>query len=163
MSGVSRYRRIVAQPEPLLTSPHDVPSAKVTTGATVDRLTVKNRLKPRTAELMAAVERLDTTVDTAAHAEVIAWIRDEYDARQGGMLIGLFSTCNLGHPYVDHKLSLAQTILEHYSQADDPGYPYNKARGLVRSRAYAFIEIYSDGAIVPIRPDGTSVEFTPTT
>lgn len=163
MSNVSRYRRII-QPRDagLVRAPHG-PSTKVSASADVDRLTLSNRLKRRSSELIAAIGQLDSSVDTSARAAIMTWIQEEYDARQGGMLIGLFAKCYLGHPYVDHKLSLARTILEHYSLAQDPGYPYNKARGLAWSGAYAFIEIYSDGAIIPVRTDGTSVEFTPAT
>jgi hypothetical protein len=137
-----------------------MPAAKVAGGARVDRITLTNRVKPRSAELVTAVAKLDTTVDVSARQAIMDWIRQEYDARQGGALIGLFAKCYLGPPFVDHKLSLLQTILEHFAPNDDPGHPYNQARGLVRSGAYAYIEVYSDGAVVPVRPDGTSVDFT---
>lgn len=129
-------------------------------GAAVDRLTLHNRMEPRSARLCTAAQQIDTCVDEVARAEIMTTLRDEYDKRQGGTLLGLFATCHLGPPYVDHKLSVFGDILEHYSPAEDPGYPFNQARGLVRSGAYAFVEIYSDGAIVPVRPDGTPTEFT---
>ena len=31
------------------------------------------------------------------------------------------------------------------------------ARPLARNDAYAFIEVYSDGAVIPVRPDGNPV------
>ena len=71
----------------------------------------------------------------------------------------MFAKCYLGPPFVDHKLDLFGSILQHFSPSEDPGYPYSQARGLVRSGSYAFIEIYSDGKIVPILPDGTAVSM----
>ncbi|MBS1696408.1 MAG: hypothetical protein JST91_29835 [Actinobacteria bacterium] len=102
---------------------------------------------------------MDVQVDQVAQASVMQWIRGEYDLRYGGMLLGMFAKCYLGPPYIDHKLDLLGSILEHYAPTDDPGYPYSKARGLARSGSYAFIEIYSDGQIVPILPDGTAVSL----
>lgn len=161
VNGMSRLRRVVNQSDTVLTGPYGIEGARVRSGAKIDRITLVNRAKPRSAELVTTIRQVDGTVDNTARADIMAWIREQYDARQGGMLIGLFATCYLGPPYVDHKLGLTHQILEHYSPAEDPGHPYNQTRGLVRSGAYAYIEIYSDGSIVPVRTDGTSVEFTP--
>ncbi|MCV7262964.1 hypothetical protein H7J82_08045 [Mycolicibacterium poriferae] len=118
-----------------------------------------NRLKPRRDELLQALTQIDTSVDQVAQAQIMQWIREEYEARQGGQVIGMFAKCYLGPPFVDHKLDLFGSILQHFSPSEDPGYPYSQARGLVRSGSYAFIEIYSDGKIVPILPDGTAVSM----
>lgn len=87
------------------------------------------------------------------------WVRGEYDARQGGVMMGLFAQCHLGAPYVDHRLDLLGNICEHFTAADPVPAPYGQARGLARSGAYAYIELYSDGAMVPILPDGTAVDL----
>ncbi len=123
----------------------------------VDNIALANRLKPRRAELLQVLTQVDASVDQVAQAQIMQWIREEYDARQGGQVIGMFAKCYLGPPNVDHKLDMFGSILQHFSPSEDPGYPYSQARGLVRSGSYAFIEIYSDGKIVPILSDGTAV------
>lgn len=125
----------------------------------VDRSALANRLKARTPELMQALAQVDHTVDETSRVEIMRWIQEDYNARQGGALLGMFSKCYLGPPFIDHKLDLLGSILQHFSLSEDPGYPYSQARGLVRSGSYAFVEIYSDGMIVPILPDGTAVSI----
>lgn len=115
----------------------------------------RNRSVVRSAELVAAIAKLDTATDPQYAAALMAWIRDEYAAREGGTLIGLFARCYLGPPYVDHRLDItAVCILEHYSPADSPPPPFASARSLARNSAYAYVEVYDDGQVVPIRPDG---------
>ena len=75
--------------------------------------------------------------------------------RMGGVLLGLFARCYLGAPYVDHRLTIVGRILEHYSAGDEVPAPFDGARGLARSSVYSYIEIYSDGEVVPIAADGT--------
>lgn len=125
----------------------------------VDRSKLASRMRCRDQQLLQTLSQVDVQVDQVAQANVMQWIREEYEERYGGMLLGMFSKCFLGPPFVDHKLDLFGSIVEHYSPNDDPGYPYSKARGLARSGSYAFIEIYSDGQIVPILPDGTAVSM----
>lgn len=125
----------------------------------VDNFALANRLKPRHCELLQALTNVDASVDQVAQVRIMQWIREEYEARRGGQVIGMFAKCYLGPPFVDHKLDLFGSILQHFSPSEDPGYPYSQARGLVRSGSYAFIEIYSDGQIVPILPDGTAVSM----
>lgn len=124
-----------------------------------DRSVLAARMQVRSQELMHALTQLDVQVDQVAHVEAMQWIREQYDQKYGGMLIGLFAKCYLGPPFVDHKLDMLGSILEHYAPQDDPGHPYSNARGLARSGSYAFIEIYSDGQVVPILPDGTAVSM----
>jgi len=124
-----------------------------------DRSVLAARMRVRDQEILQTLTRVDVQVDQVAKVNVMQWIREEYDQKYGGMLLGMFSRCYLGPPFVDHKLDMQGHILEHYSPNDDPGYPYSKARGLARSGSYAFIEIYSDGQIVPILPDGTAVSM----
>ena len=158
---MSRYRRVARQDSGLVAPTRVSGALAGANRIVIDRLQLLNRSSVRSAELLSSVAELDATVDKSARAEIMAWINEEYEGRQGGSLMGLFAKCYLGPPYVDHKLSLLEDILEHYSPADDPGFPYNNARGLVRSGAYAYVEIYSDGAIVPIREDGSPVDFNP--
>ena len=154
-----RVRRVHVEP---VTSVRDVTmsgrTASVPAGPTVYERT--NRMKPRTAELLTAIRQLDVTVDQHATRQIMEWIRNEYDARQGGTLLGLFAKCYLGPPYVDHRLDLFGSICEHFTPAEQVPIPYAQARGLAQSGAYAHIEIYTDGAMVPVLPDGTAVEMS---
>lgn len=118
---------------------------------------VGNRKKPRSKALLQAIQALDTTTDTAATRDLLDQIAAEYAERNGGLILGLFSKCHLGPPFVDHRLSLGETILEHYRRDDLVPDPFSKARNLAQSAMYIYIEIYSDGEIVPVRPDGTCV------
>ena len=95
------------------------------------------------------------TQDAAYRAELIDWIEAAYAERMGGVLLGLFARCYLGAPYVDHRLTIVGRILEHYSAGDEVPAPFDGARGLARSSVYSYIEIYSDGEIVPVTADGT--------
>lgn len=114
----------------------------------------RQRAQPRSKQLLEAVAALDTQMSPAVRQQVMAWIDQEYADRQGGQLIGLFGRCYLGPPFVDHQVSLAGLILEHFRPEDRVPGPFGRARVLVRNLAYQFIEIYSDGEIVPIRSDG---------
>ncbi|MFC0313984.1 hypothetical protein ACFQNE_05760 [Gordonia phosphorivorans] len=118
-----------------------------------------NRQKRRSMELLNAVRQLDVVADPSAYQQIMNWIRADYEARQGGTIMGLFAQCFLGAPYVDHRLDLMGSICEHFSRGDSVPMPYAQARGLAQSGAYAHIELYTDGAMVPILPDGTAVEL----
>jgi hypothetical protein len=65
--------------------------------------------------------------------------------------------CGLGPPFVDHILDLGGAIVEHYASADTMPEPYANARMLVRSGAYAYVEIYLSGTVVPVLADGAAV------
>jgi hypothetical protein len=125
----------------------------------VDNIALANRLQPRRADLVQVLTQVDASVDQVAQAKIMEWVREAYEERRGGVVIGMFAKCYLGPPFVDHKLDLFGSILQHFSPSEDPGHPYSQARGLVRSGSYAFVEIYSDGKIVPILPDGTAVSI----
>ena len=84
------------------------------------------------------------------------WIQQVFDDRGAGQLLGLFAKCYLGHPYVDHRLSLDGSIAEHYRAGDDVPPAFLPCRGLARAAAYAYIEVYADGQVVPIRLDGNA-------
>jgi len=77
-----------------------------------------------------------------------------------GLLLGLFGHCYLGvrqsdgQPYLDHRFDLTLNILEHYTSVDSVPAGFEPARPLARSEAYAYIEVYSDGTVIPIYPNG---------
>jgi hypothetical protein len=122
---------------------------------TTNQYQSKMRRKRRDADLLEAVKQIDVHADPAMQAAILEWVSDAYDERGGGRPIGLFSRCYLGHPYCDHRMDLAGSIIEHYTLSEEPPHPYDKARSLAASAAYAFIEVYSDGEVIAVRDDGT--------
>jgi len=147
----SRQRRRLVQAEPLPT----VQANAVTPSATQTLMARKRKLR-RSEDLMRAVAQVDVTTDPATQRELLEWINAVYEDRGGGPLIGLFSHCYLGHPFIDHKLDFGGRIIQHYTPHDQVPPGFEAARPLARSTAYAFIEVYADGMVVPIRPDGLS-------
>jgi hypothetical protein len=129
----------------------------VTGPRVASQIEVRKRGTLRSQELMQAIASLDTHPSAEAVAKIMDWIRDEYDARGGGALAGLFGRCYLGPPYVDHVMTTSGDICEHYTPADSVPLPYGAARSLAASPAYLFVEVYTDGTVVPIRPDGSAV------
>lgn len=115
------------------------------------------RRAPRAGDILRAVADIDTATDPQTKQQLTAWLGEQYDLRGGGQLIGFFAACALGHPYVDHRMSVVGGILDHYTRGDQVPMPFDLARGLARSGAYLFIEIYEDGTIIPIRMSGEAV------
>ena len=113
--------------------------------------------KPRHAGLFEAIHRIDASLDPALRAELGKWIRDEYEHEYGDIPLGLFARCHLGPPYVDHRLDLWQSIVEHYSRADAVPPQFEEARALVRSGAYDYVEVYASGLTIPVLKDGSVV------
>ena len=137
-------------------------SRRVVQNAPVERQSqptgpVRNLRKPRSASLVAAIHRLDASIDQAARQQLAQWIQGEYLTEIGDLPIGFVSECGLGPPYVDHILDLGHTIVEHYASADRMPEPFAKARMLVRSGAYAYVEVYLSGDVVPVLADGSPV------
>lgn len=132
-------------------------SATVPRDALADATMLKKRAATRSRELLDAVARLDTQTDQTSIRQLMDWIREQYDARGGGQLIGLFSRCYLGHPYIDHVMTVTGQICEHFTAADSPPPGYQSARPLAANSAYVFVEVYADGGLVPIRSDGRPV------
>ncbi|MBM7502059.1 hypothetical protein JOD52_002899 [Brachybacterium muris] len=133
------------------------PSTTHSTGASPSPLQLQARRRPRAANLLDNVRTIDASPTPQAQAAVREWLQEWYETRGGGQLIGLFGHCYLGAPYVDHAIGFDGVILEHYqAQQEVPGI-YTAARPLAVSEAYAYIEIYADGHVVPIRPDGSPV------
>ncbi len=117
----------------------------------------KQLRKPRHAGLFEAVHRLDGGLDAMSRAQLAEWIRDEYASEFGDVPLGLFALCHLGPPYIDHRLDLWQSIVEHYAPADVVPEPFAQARMLVRSGAYDFVEVYASGELRPVLKDGSVV------
>lgn len=115
----------------------------------------RRRREPRSGELLQAVRNLDLTQDAAYRAELTTWIEDAYTERMGGVLLGLFARCHLGPPYVDHRLTVVGHILEHYRPTDIVPPPFDAARTLAQSPVYEYVEVYSDGDIIPVLADGS--------
>jgi hypothetical protein len=113
--------------------------------------------KPRHAGLVKAVHSFDASLDPASRAQLASWIRAEYESEFGDVPLGLFSLCHLGPPYIDHRLDLWQSILEHYAPADVVPEPFAQARMLVRSGAYEYVEVYASGELRPVLADGSVV------
>lgn len=113
--------------------------------------------KPRHAGIFEAVHRIDASLDPAMRAELGKWIRDEYEREYGDIPLGLFARCHLGPPYVDHRLDLWQSIIEHFTRADTVPPQFGEARTLVRTAAYAYVEVYASGLTIPVLPDGSVV------
>lgn len=133
------------------------PAAQTSGSMTVTSAHVRaRRMAPRSAELVRAAIRLDVHSDDRVRREAMAWIQKTYDDRGGGPLLGLFGRCYLGAPYVDHLMDTSGAILQHYSPSQSVPTGFEPARPLVRSGSYAYIEVYLDGQIVPVREDGTS-------
>lgn len=118
---------------------------------------VRDVRRRRSMALLDAVHRLDAEISPAAREDLARWIREAYHSELGDIPLGFVAQCHLGPPYVDHILDLFQNIVEHYAPADRMPDPYAQARMLVRSGAYAYVEIFGSGEIRPVLPDGTVV------
>ena len=108
----------------------------------------------RPLELVNAIRQMDTQTDPAAITQWLAWINEQYQVSDCGLLLGLFSHCYLGERYIDHLLDMSQNILVHYNPESTVPPGFEPARPLARSTAYAYIEVYTDGTVIPIYKDG---------
>lgn len=144
-------RRLIAAPSTITPANQVLPQT-----VTLSQSARMARKLRRPQELLDAIAGLDTVQDDAVRAQILDWIQQSYEDRGGGILIGLFGKCYLGHPYVDHRMSLDGSILEHFKGDESVPPAFAPCRALARSSAYAYIEVYADGQVVPIRIDGTS-------
>jgi len=112
-------------------------------------------LKKRHSGLFQAVRQLDSGLDLEARRQLARWIGDQYAVEYGSVVLGMVSVCYLGPPYVDHRLDLLGSIVEHYGPGDPMPPPFENARMLARSGSYAFVEVHSNGDIIPVLEDGS--------
>lgn len=116
---------------------------------------LNNRHASRSPQILEAVKNLDLTSNPVYRQQLIDWLRQAYQERSGGQLMAIFSKCYLGYPYQDHYVSLAGNIVEHYKSHESVPPMFSRARPLALSPAYAYIEVYSDGEVVPVAEDGS--------
>lgn len=117
----------------------------------------RDALRPRHAGIFEALHRLDMEISQVEREELIRWLREEYHEELADLLLGFVAVCRLGPPYVDHRLDLVGSIVDHFAPADVMPEPWARARMLVRSGGYAFVEVYGSGMLRPVLPDGTVV------
>ncbi|MFD9795202.1 hypothetical protein ACFWXK_30100 [Streptomyces sp. NPDC059070] len=111
----------------------------------------------RSDRLREAVARLDARFDEAARRRLADWIREEYEVQHTAVPVGFVTKCFLGPPHVDHILDLSGAIVEHYAPSTPMPEPFGGARMLARSGAYLCVEVYGDGLVLPVLPDGSVV------
>ncbi|MER7585249.1 hypothetical protein [Kitasatospora sp. NPDC097691] len=153
MGFIEGPRRVV-RPGPAAAPPGRASAAPARTtrsGATADQL------RPRHADLLKAVRRLDAGLDPAACAELSDWLQEHYRTAYGDVPLGFLATCYLGPPYVDHQLDLFRAIVQHFAPGDRLPEPFGAARMIVRTGAYAYVEVYSGGLVLPVLQDGSVV------
>ncbi|MEV0322777.1 hypothetical protein ACIBKX_20900 [Streptomyces sp. NPDC050658] len=154
MGHFERPRRVM-RPGPQ-SAPQHSPGATPQHAATAGPRT-RQGWAPRSSELREAVARLDAHLDAKATQELSDWIREQYTNAHGTVPLGFFARCFLGPPYVDHQLNLFAVIVEHFAPSDRVPAPFSGARSMVRPGGYAYVEVYSDGLLVPVLDDGTAV------
>ncbi len=155
MGFVERPRRIVS---------NDSPTAPLLGGrraSTAGSGLRTGRQQARHDGLLSAVTRLDVTTDPQALRELADWISEQYTTGYDLEPLGFLAPCMLGHPYVDHRLSLEHLVLDHFAGSEPVPAPFAGARTLVRSGAYAYIEVFEGGLLLPVLPDGTVVPPRP--
>lgn len=153
MGSVERPRRIVVPPGASVASGGTRTAAPQAPGPAATR----QQFATRTSELLGRLRRLDAAVDDAAVRDIAAWLREEYVGRGAPVPVGFVAQCLLGSPYVDHRLGLDGRIVGHCAAHDVMPPPFDAARMLARSGAYAFVEVYADGLVLPVLPDGSVV------
>jgi len=134
-----------------------IPAGPTERQVPVERGGVRNLRKQRGDNVVAAVHRLDANLDQATRDHLVQWIQAEYLNEIGDMPLGFVAVCGLGPPYVDHILDLGHNIVNHYAPTDPMPEPFASARMLARSGAYAYVEVYLSGTVVPVLADGSAV------
>ncbi|MEU1557716.1 hypothetical protein ABZ517_34150 [Streptomyces scabiei] len=153
MGSVERPRRIVVPPGTSVAPG----AARITAPPTPGPVDTRQMFAARTPELLGGLRRLDAAVDDAAVRDIAAWLCEQYTGRGAPVPVGFVARCLLGSPYVDHRLGLDGRILGHCTAHDTMPPPFDAARMLARSDAYAFVEVYADGLVLPVLPDGSVV------
>lgn len=120
-------------------------------------LTNRNRSRRRSGELLSAIAKFDAATDPETRRKLAEFVQNIYEEEDLGQPVALFSTCYLGHPYLDHVMSLDGEILTHFKRNERLSPDLEPARALARSGAYAFIELYDNGSMIPVRETGQPV------
>jgi hypothetical protein len=156
MGSVERPRRVITPPgAPAVTGL--APPPPVTGGHVQAPGSARELYRTRPDTLLHAQRRLDAALGEDAFRETADWLRQQYLTGYGTVPIGFVAQCFLGPPYVDHRLSLEGRILDHFAATEPMPEPFGAARMLARSGAYAFIEVYDSGLILPVLADGNVV------
>ncbi|MFJ5926206.1 hypothetical protein ACIQF6_26725 [Kitasatospora sp. NPDC092948] len=156
MGSVEQPRRVVRP------GPAAEPGRTAARGPAADRRpqhhgVTGDRLRRRPAEFLSAMRRLDAGLSPTAGRDLAEWLKENYTDEFGDFPLGFLGTCYLGPPFVDHQLSLFHTIVTHFAPGDPMPSPFAAARMLVRTGAYAYVEVYDSGLVLPVLPDGTVV------
>ena len=131
--------------------------ASVTQGAATGSLARQVlRKKQRHSGLLEAVLRLDTEMDAASRQELADWITEQYRTEFDAVPLGFVSQCYLGSPYVDHRLDLIGSIVQHYSASQQMPPLFESARMLARTGRYEFVEVYLNGELKAVSSDGST-------
>ncbi|WP_273353633.1 hypothetical protein [Corynebacterium resistens] len=119
---------------------------------------IKNRQRNRPEQLIEVLRELDHSQNPVHVARAIEEIRQLYRELMVGDLVGLFGRCYLGNPFIDHQVSITGGVLQHFSPNDEVPFPFSVARGVLKSTtAYEYVEVYSDGSLVPLYPTSEPV------
>lgn len=125
-----------------------------------DQANTGPRLRPRSGLFRETVAALDASTSTDLDlSEAVNRIRSEY-APHEPIPIALVARCYLGEPYEVHICDLRGEILQHFERGKGMPFPEEGARALALHPDYAFVEVYSDATLVPVRKDGTVVVIT---
>ncbi|WP_344636682.1 hypothetical protein [Kitasatospora cystarginea] len=156
MGFIEQPRRVV-RPGADTTTGQRAASGPVTGAGPARTRVGAERLRVRPEQFLGAVRRLDAGLDPAACRGLADWLKEQYATAFGDIPLGFLATCYLGSPYVDHQLDLTHAIVQHFAPADPMPSPFAAARMLVRTGAYAYVEVYDSGLVLPVLPDGTVV------
>ena len=131
-------------------------SSSVTQSSVGSRMNKVWRQKRRHSGLFQAVLRLDTEMDAAARRELADWITEQYHTEFDAVPLGFVAQCHLGAPYIDHRLDLIGSIVEHYSPSQQMPVPFESARMMARTSSYVFVEVFATGELVAVLADGST-------
>lgn len=116
-----------------------------------------NRTRRHTGELLGVIREPNTAIDEHTKRELSDFAGGLYDDSGDGMPAGLFTKYWLGEPYPNHILTFSNNIAWHLKHNEPVPSEFAMVHPLVRNDVYAFIKVYSDGAIILVRPDSNPV------
>lgn len=113
-----------------------------------------NRKKRRSGEVAAMIGRIDQSTDALLNKKLADDLHDTYATCDCGELIGLFARCYLGGTFIDHLIDVRARSVTHFHRGEPVPSGYEEARRLAINPAYEYIEVYSDGAVIPVAANG---------